>query len=135
MRAGMLSHQACSSLAIKLAFIGPHVPSCLWSGAQHQLQLACGVAQQAIETNSAATCRFFLNWLILFLLHNMAITQFRTVGALTRNIVVANACGSLTLLLTLMMGGFVIPKTNVRASPHPEPQAKAIFMRDTRCLQ
>ena len=61
----------------------------------------------------AGACRFFINWLVLALLHNMAITQFRTVGALTRNIVVANACGSLTLLLTLMMGGFVIPKTNV----------------------
>ena len=43
----------------------------------------------------------------------MAITLFRMVGALTRNIVVANALGSLTMLLVLMMGGFVIPKQAV----------------------
>ena len=43
----------------------------------------------------------------------MAITLFRAVGALTRNIVIANALGSLTMLLVLMMGGFIIPKQNV----------------------
>ena len=60
--------------------------------------------------------RFFIFLLILFLLHNMAITLFRMVGALTRNIVIANALGSLTMLLILMMGGFVIPKQNVSAA-------------------
>ncbi len=54
-------------------------------------------------------------WLILFLVHNMAICLFRTIGALARDLVVANAIGSLALLAIMMMGGFVIPK----ASVHP----------------
>ena len=60
-------------------------------------------------------CRFFVYWLILFLVHNMAICLFRTIGALARDLVVANAIGSLALLAIMMMGGFVIPK----ASVHP----------------
>ena len=52
-------------------------------------------------------------WLILFLMHNVAITLFRTVATLTRNIVVANACGALILLLLILNGGYMIPKTNV----------------------
>ncbi|DBB05992.1 hypothetical protein WJX82_004698 [Trebouxia sp. C0006] len=59
--------------------------------------------------------RFFVYWLILFLVHNMAICLFRTIGALARDLVVANAIGSLALLAIMMMGGFVIPK----ASVHP----------------
>ena len=45
----------------------------------------------------------------------MAICLFRTIGALARDLVVANAIGSLALLAIMMMGGFVIPK----ASVHP----------------
>ena len=114
---------ACARHSSKRNSLCPYMPRCRWSGAEFLALLRRqGTFQQAIETSTAAACRFFLNWLVLFLLHNMAITQFRTVGALTRNIVVANACGSLTLLLTLMMGGFVIPKPNVRACLHTEPK-------------
>lgn len=60
-------------------------------------------------------CRFFVYWLILLLVHNMAICLFRAIGALARDLVVANAIGSLALLAIMMMGGFVIPK----ASVHP----------------
>ena len=60
-------------------------------------------------------CRFFVYWLLLFLVHNMAICLFRAIGALSRDLVVANAVGSLALLAIMMMGGFVIPK----ASVHP----------------
>ena len=45
----------------------------------------------------------------------MAICLFRAIGALARDLVVANALGSLSLLAIMMMGGFVIPK----ASVHP----------------
>ena len=70
----------------------------------HQLSLLAGDA-----------CRFFVYWLLLFLVHNMAICLFRAIGALSRDLVVANACGSLSLLTIMLMGGFVIPK----ASVHP----------------
>lgn len=52
-------------------------------------------------------------WLILFLVHNMAVTLFRAIGALARDLVVANAVGSLSLLLIMMMGGFVLPRAEV----------------------
>lgn len=32
-------------------------------------------------------CRFCMNWLLLFLIHNMAISLFTALGALARNIV------------------------------------------------
>ncbi|KAL3144459.1 hypothetical protein ABBQ32_004202 [Trebouxia sp. C0010 RCD-2024] len=57
--------------------------------------------------------RFFMYWLILFLVHNMAICLFRAIGALARDLVVANAVGSLSLLTIMLMGGFVIPKSFV----------------------
>ena len=56
---------------------------------------------------------FFMYWLILFLLHAMAVTLFRTVGHLSRNIVVANAVGSLSLLAIMMLGGFVLTKEQI----------------------
>ena len=43
----------------------------------------------------------------------MAICLFRAIGALSRDLVVANACGSLALLTIMLMGGFVIPKSSV----------------------
>ena len=58
-------------------------------------------------------CRFFVYWLLLFLVHNMAICLFRAIGALSRDLVVANACGSLALLTIMLMGGFVIPKSSI----------------------
>ena len=54
-------------------------------------------------------------WAFLFLLHSMAITLFRAVGTLTRNLVVANALGALVMLLMLLMGGYIIPKYNVHS--------------------
>ena len=43
----------------------------------------------------------------------MAVTLFRAIGALARDLVVANAVGSLSLLLIMMMGGFVLPRAEV----------------------
>lgn len=52
-------------------------------------------------------------WFILFLLHAMAVTLFRAIGHLARSIVVANAVGSLSLLAIMMMGGFVLTKSQI----------------------
>lgn len=51
-----------------------------------------------------------MNWLLLFLIHNMAISLFRALGALARNIVIANALGALVLMFIIMLGGFVLPR-------------------------
>lgn len=55
-----------------------------------------------------------MSWLLLFLIHNLAISIFRAIGAIARNLVVANACGSLMLMLILMQGGFVLPRGAIR---------------------
>ncbi|KAL0029477.1 hypothetical protein WJX77_010449 [Trebouxia sp. C0004] len=57
--------------------------------------------------------RFFMSWLLLFLVHNMAISIFRAIGAIARNIVVANACGAMMLMVLLMLGGFVLPRGQI----------------------
>jgi ABC-type multidrug transport system permease subunit len=49
-------------------------------------------------------------WLLSFLVHNSAVTLFRAIGSLARNLVVANALGALVLLLLLLLGGFVLTK-------------------------
>ncbi len=54
-----------------------------------------------------------MSWLLLFLVHNMAISVFRAIGAIARNIVVANACGSMMLMAILMLGGFVLPRGQI----------------------
>ena len=61
-------------------------------------------------TDRADTRRFFRYFLMLFLVHTMSVTMFRAIGGLARNLVVANACGSLWLLIILLMGGFVLAK-------------------------
>ena len=43
----------------------------------------------------------------------MAVTLFRMVGHLCRSIVVANALGSLALLAMMMLGGFVLTKSQI----------------------
>lgn len=55
-----------------------------------------------------------MSWLLLFLVHNLAISIFRAIGAIARNIVVANACGSLLLMIIIMLGGFVLPRGQIR---------------------
>ena len=61
-------------------------------------------------TLCALVCRVFVFWLLCFLIHNTAITLFRMIGALARNLVVANALGSLVLLVLVMLGGFSLSK-------------------------
>lgn len=59
-------------------------------------------------------------WFLSFLIHNNAVTLFRSIGALARNLVVANALGALVLLLLLLLGGFVLTKRYIHpwsASP------------------
>ncbi|KAK9788281.1 hypothetical protein WJX73_004447 [Symbiochloris irregularis] len=57
--------------------------------------------------------RVFVFWLILLLTHFMAVTLFRCIGHVARSIVVANACGSLALLAMMMVGGFVLTKSQI----------------------
>lgn len=55
--------------------------------------------------------RFFKQYLLLLLLNQMASGLFRFMGALGRNIIVANTFGSFALVAVLVMGGFILSRS------------------------
>lgn len=55
-------------------------------------------------------CRFFHFMLLLFSIHQMALGLFRMMGAIARDIIVANTFGSAALLAIFLLGGFIVPK-------------------------
>lgn len=54
--------------------------------------------------------RFFRFMLLLFSIHQMALGLFRMMGAIARDIIVANTFGSAALLAIFLLGGFIVPK-------------------------
>ncbi|XP_072954744.1 ABC transporter G family member 51 [Typha angustifolia] len=58
--------------------------------------------------------RFFRFILLLFSVHQMALGLFRMMGAIARDIVVANTFGSASLLAVFLLGGFIIPKDEIK---------------------
>ncbi|CAK7353518.1 unnamed protein product [Dovyalis caffra] len=58
--------------------------------------------------------RFFKQYLIFVLANQMSSALFRMMGALGRNIIVANTFGSFALLAVLVMGGFILSRDNVK---------------------
>lgn len=70
--------------------------------------------KQKSDLQAFSSCRVFMFLLLLFLVHQWSVALFRMMGALCRNIVVANAVGLMFMLLVFLMGGFVITKQNIR---------------------
>ncbi|XP_076892789.1 pleiotropic drug resistance protein 1-like [Bidens hawaiensis] len=58
--------------------------------------------------------RFFKQYLMLLLVNQMASALFRFIGALGRNMIVANTFGSFALLLVFVMGGFVLVRDDIK---------------------
>uniref|UniRef100_M8CWN4 Pleiotropic drug resistance protein 3 n=1 Tax=Aegilops tauschii TaxID=37682 RepID=M8CWN4_AEGTA len=54
--------------------------------------------------------RFFSQLLILFLIHTVTLSKFRCVASYCQTMVVASICGTLTFLVMLLFGGFIIPR-------------------------
>ncbi len=48
--------------------------------------------------------------LVLFLVHQMGIALFRMIGALSRNMVIANMFGFFALLVVFILGGFILAR-------------------------
>lgn len=59
--------------------------------------------------------RFFKQYLILLLVNQMSSGLFRFIGALGRNMIVANTFGSFALLLVFALGGFVLNRDDVKS--------------------
>ncbi|KAK9865807.1 hypothetical protein WJX84_001141 [Apatococcus fuscideae] len=57
--------------------------------------------------------RFFIFLFLCFLVHQWSVSFFRMMGAICRNLVVANAVGLMMMLVILLCGGFVITKQNI----------------------
>ncbi|KAK9130975.1 hypothetical protein Sjap_011462 [Stephania japonica] len=57
--------------------------------------------------------RFFKQFLIIFLIQQMACGLFRVTAALCRTMIIANTGGSLMLLIVFMLGGFILPKREI----------------------
>ncbi|KAK9054686.1 hypothetical protein SSX86_025765 [Deinandra increscens subsp. villosa] len=59
--------------------------------------------------------RFFKQYLILLLVNQMSSALFRFIGAMGRNMIVANTFGSFALLLVFALGGFVLSRDDVKS--------------------
>ncbi|CAK9224005.1 unnamed protein product [Sphagnum troendelagicum] len=58
--------------------------------------------------------RFFRQFLLLFMTHQMSSAMFRAIAGVCRTMVVANTGGSFSLLIIFMLGGFIIPRTQIK---------------------
>ncbi|KAK9131815.1 hypothetical protein Scep_011343 [Stephania cephalantha] len=58
--------------------------------------------------------RFFRFMLLLFATHQMALGLFRFMASIARDMIIANTFGSASLLITLLMGGFILPKAMIK---------------------
>ncbi|KAJ9159320.1 hypothetical protein P3X46_024831 [Hevea brasiliensis] len=58
--------------------------------------------------------RFFKQYLMLLITQQMASSLFRLMAALGRNMIVANTIATLSLLATLVLGGFVLSRDDVK---------------------
>ncbi|KAL5786120.1 hypothetical protein ACOSQ2_008512 [Xanthoceras sorbifolium] len=58
--------------------------------------------------------RFFKQYFLLLCVNQMASALFRFIGALGRNIIVANTFGSFSLLTVLVLGGFIMSRDDVK---------------------
>ncbi|KAI7987857.1 Pleiotropic drug resistance protein 1 [Camellia lanceoleosa] len=58
--------------------------------------------------------RLFKMYLLLLFINQMASGMFRLIGALGRNMIVANTFGSFALLGVLVLGGFILSRENIK---------------------
>uniref|UniRef100_A0A2N9EIA3 ABC transporter domain-containing protein n=1 Tax=Fagus sylvatica TaxID=28930 RepID=A0A2N9EIA3_FAGSY len=59
--------------------------------------------------------RFFRHFLLLLTVHLMSISMFRFIASLFQTVVASMAAGSLSIIVVLLFGGFVIPKSSMPA--------------------
>ncbi|XP_057537389.1 ABC transporter G family member 32 isoform X1 [Amaranthus tricolor] len=57
--------------------------------------------------------RFFKQFLLFFLIHQMATGLFRVMGSLGRNMIVANTFGSFAMLVVMGLGDYIISKDSI----------------------
>ncbi|KAF8365228.1 hypothetical protein HHK36_032760 [Tetracentron sinense] len=58
--------------------------------------------------------RFFKQYLLLLLINQMASALFRFIGAVGRNMIIANTFGAFALLVCFVLGGFILARESVK---------------------
>ncbi|KAH9292275.1 hypothetical protein KI387_042541, partial [Taxus chinensis] len=58
--------------------------------------------------------RFFRQFLLLFILHQMSLSLFRFIAAVGRSQIVANTFGTFALLIILVLGGFIVSREDIK---------------------
>ncbi|KAK9152792.1 hypothetical protein Sjap_000272 [Stephania japonica] len=58
--------------------------------------------------------RFFQFMFLLFATHQMALSLFRLMAGLARDMIIANTFGSAALFIIFLMGGFILPKAMIK---------------------
>ncbi|KAL8153334.1 hypothetical protein V2J09_011094 [Rumex salicifolius] len=58
--------------------------------------------------------RFFKNLLLVFLIQQMAAGLFRVIAGVCRTMIIAQTGGSLVILLLFMLGGFILPRDQIK---------------------
>eukprot|EP01018_Ginkgo_biloba_P008437 Gb_15305 [translate_table: standard] len=59
--------------------------------------------------------RFFRQFLLIFFEHQMSIGLFRLMASLGRNMVVATTFGSFSMLIVMVLGGFILSRESIRS--------------------
>ncbi|XP_073041840.1 ABC transporter G family member 36-like [Primulina eburnea] len=57
--------------------------------------------------------RFFKQFLLIFVIQQMAAGLFRLIAGICRTMIMANTGGALTLLLVFLLGGFILPENKI----------------------
>lgn len=60
-----------------------------------------------------SVARFLKQFLLFFVLHQMSLALFRLMGALGRNMIVANTFGSFAMLIVMALGGYIISRDRI----------------------
>ncbi|XP_059077764.1 pleiotropic drug resistance protein 1 [Cryptomeria japonica] len=58
--------------------------------------------------------RFFRQFFLLFILHQMSLSLFRFIAAVGRSQIVANTFGTFALLIVLVLGGFIVSRDDIK---------------------
>ncbi|KAK8700613.1 hypothetical protein V6N13_019004 [Hibiscus sabdariffa] len=86
-------------------------PAWIWSVVSFILRLPYSVVE-ALFGHALCTTQLVLP--LLLGVHQMAIGLFRMLAAVARDIVIANTFGSSAILLILLLGGFLVPKDQIK---------------------
>eukprot|EP00253_Pinus_taeda_P008654 PITA_08654 len=57
--------------------------------------------------------RFFRQFFLLFVMHQMSLALFKFIASLGRNMIVSQTFGSFALLIVFVLGGFVVSRENI----------------------